>query len=100
LTRRRIGQRVRSLTRATRPREAKIPAPDTPLHKPARLAYSFVIEDELSECHAAAFAGMKIERDDRTTIISGPVRDQAELQGLLSLIGALHLTLLSVEPVV
>ena len=43
---------------------------------------------------------MKIERDDRTTIISGPVRDQAELQGLLSLIGALHLTLLSVDPVV
>ena len=42
---------------------------------------------------------MIIERGDRTTTISGPVRDQAELQGLLSLIGALHLTLLSLNPI-
>lgn len=43
------------------------------------------------------FDGLSIKVDDGTTILSGPMRDQAELHGLLRKIHDLHLTLLSVE---
>lgn len=67
------------------------------MHGDARLAYRIVVDEELGESHAAAFAGMKVELRDGTTTISGPVRDQAELQGLLSLVMVLHLKLLSLH---
>jgi hypothetical protein len=78
VTRRRIGQRVRSFTRASMPdEEATIHSPDIPPHIAAGLDYCIVINDELDEAHAAAFAGMKVEPGEGTT--------------------ALHLTLLSVH---
>ena len=43
-----------------------------------------------------AFEGMTLTRADGTTVLTGPVRDQAELQGLLQRVSDLGLTLLEV----
>ena len=45
----------------------------------------------------AAFEGMRLERRDGTTILVGRIRDQAELQGVLTRISDLGLTLLSAK---
>lgn len=57
--------------------------------------YRLVVDGELSDCMAPAFAGMTLTRDDGKTLLVGPVRDQAELQGLLRRVTDLGLTLLS-----
>jgi hypothetical protein len=44
---------------------------------------------------AAAFAGMTLTRAQGNTVLVGPVRDQAELQGILQRVSSLGLTLLS-----
>ena len=43
-----------------------------------------------------AFGGMTLTRTEGTTTLTGPVRDQAELQGLLQRVSDLGLTLLEV----
>ena len=43
----------------------------------------------------SAFEGMTLTRERGNTVLSGPVRDQAELQGLLSRVSDFGLTLLS-----
>jgi len=43
-----------------------------------------------------AFGGMTLARTEGTTTLTGPVRDQAELQGLLQRVSDLGLTLLEV----
>jgi len=43
-----------------------------------------------------AFGGMTLARAEGTTTLTGPVRDQAELQGLLQRVSDLGLTLLEV----
>jgi hypothetical protein len=58
--------------------------------------YRLVVNGELSDRYAAAFEGMDIGFADGKTVIEGPVRDQSELQGLLSRVSGLGLTLLSV----
>ncbi len=45
------------------------------------------------------FEGMTVTRVDGDTVLSGLLRDQAELQGLLQRISSLGLTLLSVSAV-
>jgi hypothetical protein len=57
--------------------------------------YRVTVEGEFGETAAAAFAGMTIMRTDDTTTLVGPVRDQAELQGILQRVSDLGLTLLS-----
>jgi hypothetical protein len=42
---------------------------------------------------------MTLAREAGTTILSGPVRDQAELQGLLQRVAGLGLTLVSANAV-
>jgi len=42
---------------------------------------------------------MTLERQAGTTILTGPVRDQAELQGLLQRVAGLGLTLISANAV-
>lgn len=44
---------------------------------------------------AAAFAGLTLTRTHGNTVLEGPVRDQAELQGILQRVSSLGLTLLS-----
>jgi len=43
-----------------------------------------------------AFGGMTLARAEGTTTLTGPVRDQSELQGLLQRVSDLGLTLLEV----
>jgi hypothetical protein len=57
--------------------------------------YQVVVRGELSDDAATVFKGMTLERRDGNTILEGSFRDQAELQGLLTRISDLGLTLLS-----
>jgi hypothetical protein len=59
-------------------------------------AYRLVVEGELSDSSSRqAFEGMTCAHDGGNTVLEGPVRDQAELQGLLQRVSDLGLTLLS-----
>jgi hypothetical protein len=57
--------------------------------------YRLVVEGELSERSRQAFDGMTMAHDHGNTVLVGPVRDQAQLQGLLQRVSDLGLTLLS-----
>ena len=57
--------------------------------------YRLIVEGELSDGAGRAFEGMSLTRANGRTILAGPVRDQAELQGLLQRVTDLGLTLLS-----
>ena len=59
--------------------------------------YRIVIRDELSERYALAFEGMEMETKNGQTVLTGKVIDQPHLHGLLDRIGAMGLTLVSVE---
>lgn len=61
---------------------------------PSRI-YRLVVEGELSDGVAPAFEGFSLVRGDGCTVLVGPVRDQAELQGLLTRVSDFGLTLLS-----
>jgi hypothetical protein len=57
-------------------------------------AYRLIVEGELSDRLTIALEGMTITRADGTTTLTGHIRDQAELQGLLQRVSNLGLTLL------
>ena len=59
------------------------------------LAYRLTVEGELSDDSAQAFGGMTVRCGDGMTVLIGPVRDQAELQGILQRLSDMGLTLLS-----
>jgi hypothetical protein len=59
--------------------------------------YRIVVKSELSGRFAVAFEGMEMEARGGQTIITGEVKDQPHLHGILDRIGALGLKLLSVE---
>ena len=59
--------------------------------------YQVIVGGELSDDTATVFKGMTLERSDGNTILLGRMRDQAELQGLLTRISDLGLTLLSAK---
>jgi hypothetical protein len=61
--------------------------------------YRVIVEGELSDRVASAFEGLTLEHDKGNTVLVGPVRDQAELQGLLQRVSDLGLTLLSATAV-
>ena len=61
--------------------------------------YRIVVKDELGSAYARAFEGMTLEARDGKTAISGPVSDQAQLQGILGRISSLNLVLLSINVV-
>jgi hypothetical protein len=61
----------------------------------AERQYRLVVAGELSGPVEHAFEGMRLERDAGNTVLVGPVRDQASLQGLLQRVSDLGLTLLS-----
>jgi hypothetical protein len=59
--------------------------------------YQIRVQGHLSTRWATRFDGMTLSaRDDGTTVIEGPVVDQAALYGLLSRLGDVGLPLLSV----
>ena len=66
--------------------------------EPTRNAtYRLVVRGELDERYGYLFEGMQMERTEGTTILSGTVRDQSHLHGLIERIEELGLELLSVR---
>jgi len=62
-----------------------------------RSVYRIVVRSELSARYAAAFEGMEMEAASGQTILTGEVKDQPHLHGILDCINGLGLELLSVE---
>ena len=76
----------------TGPADGQPPAEPTPVER-----YEIRISGRLSSRWASWFDGLTlINEDDGTTVISGPVVDQAALHGLLQKLRDLGITLLSV----
>jgi hypothetical protein len=61
--------------------------------------YRIVVRDELSERYAEAFEGMEMEAKYGQTVLTGEVKDQPHLHGILDRINSLGLELVSVEDV-
>jgi len=61
------------------------------------MVYRVVVGSELSERYASAFEGMRMETRDGQTILTGEVKDQPHLFGILERLNGLGLELLSVE---
>ena len=59
--------------------------------------YRIVVRSELSDRYAVAFEGMQMEAKNGQTILSGEVKDQPHLFGILERLNALGLVLLSVQ---
>ena len=59
--------------------------------------YRIVVRSELSDRYASAFEGMKMERKNGQTILTGEVKDQPHLFGILDRLNSLGLELLSVQ---
>ena len=56
-----------------------------------------VVRAEFSERYAPAFEGLEMEVKNGLTVLTGEVKDQPHLRGILDRIGALGLELMSVE---
>lgn len=65
------------------------------LHSMSGRQYRLVVVGELSDRIDPAFEGMTLTHEEGNTVLAGPVRDQAELQGLLQRLSDFGLTLLS-----
>jgi hypothetical protein len=65
---------------------------------PSRM-YRLVIRGELGDPFGFLFEGMEMERLAGTTVLTGPVTDQAHLHGLIERTQELGLELVSVGPV-
>lgn len=66
--------------------------------------YRIVVQGSLSEDWSDRLAGMAITTSDRSgeeprTTLLGPIRDQAELNGVLDTLYGLHLSIVKVEQV-
>ena len=61
--------------------------------------YRLTVDGELNDRQLQAFAGMTLTHERGRTVLTGPVRDQAELQGYLQRVSDLGLTLLGAAPV-
>jgi hypothetical protein len=59
--------------------------------------YRIMVRSELSDRYASAFEGMQMEAKNGQTILSGEVKDQPHLFGILDRLNALGLVLLSVQ---
>jgi hypothetical protein len=61
--------------------------------------YRVVVAGELSDPIGRAFEGMNVSLDGGNTVLVGPLRDQAELHGLLQRVSDFGLTLLSANAI-
>jgi outer membrane PBP1 activator LpoA protein len=59
--------------------------------------YRIVVRRELGERYACAFEGMRMETEGGQTILTGEVKDQSYLFGVLNRLNGLGLELLSVQ---
>jgi hypothetical protein len=62
------------------------------------ITYQIIVRGELSRRYGAVFEGMTLVVRDGQTAITGPVRDQTHLHGLVDRVGDLGLELVSVMP--
>jgi len=60
--------------------------------------YRIVLRGRLSERFESAFEGMALESGPNQTVLTGDVRDQAHLYGLLDRLRDFGIELLAVEP--
>jgi hypothetical protein len=60
--------------------------------------YQIIVRGELSRRYRTVFEGMTLVVGNGQTTITGPVRDQTHLHGLLDRVGNLGLELVSVTP--
>jgi len=65
---------------------------------PGATSYSIVVKGRLTDRLATSFEGLAIAPGDATSVLSGPVRDQSHLMGILQTIACLGLELISVTP--
>ena len=63
------------------------------------MTYELVIRGEIGDRFGWLFEGLRLQRAAGRTVITGPVRDQAHLHGLIAQIEELGLELVSVNPV-
>ena len=62
-----------------------------------RRIYRIVVRSELSDSYVSACEGMRIETREGQTILTGEVKDQPHLFGVLNRLNSLGLALLSVQ---
>ena len=60
--------------------------------------YRIILRGRLSESFASAFDGMTLEHGPNRTVLTGDIRDQAQLYGLLGRLQEFGIDLLAVEP--
>ena len=60
-------------------------------------SYTLVVRGELPEHFGYLFSGMQLSQEAGNTVISGEVRDDAQLYGFIERIAELGLELLSVQ---
>ena len=60
--------------------------------------YRIVLRGRLSERFESAFDGMTLEHGPNRTVLTGDVRDQAQLYGLIGRLQEFGIELLAVEP--
>jgi hypothetical protein len=61
--------------------------------------YRLEVKGELTDPGRVWFQGMSLRHDHGNTVLEGPIRDQAELHGLLRRVSDLGLTLVSVTAI-
>ena len=61
--------------------------------------YRLIVEGELGDQLESSFDGMTFTHGEGTTTLTGDVRDQAELQGVLQRVSALGLILLEARAI-
>ena len=67
------------------------------MRKGTRTLYRIVVRGELSDRYAADFEGMQMQPKDGDTILTGEVKDQPHLFGILNRLKGLGVELLSVQ---
>ena len=67
------------------------------MHKGIGTVYRIVVRSELSNSYAVAFEGMEMETKSGRTVLTGEIKDEPHLHGILDRIGSLGLRLVSVE---
>jgi hypothetical protein len=59
-----------------------------------RTVYRIVVQSELTDSYASAFEGMEMETKNGQTILTGEIKDQPHLFGILDRLNGLGLELL------
>ena len=67
------------------------------LHRVSETTYEIRIKGRVSRALLASFEGMESDLEPVETVLHGPVRDQAELHGVIDRIQALGLELIEVR---